>query len=95
MNFALKLLGTLFGLAFEFVNRPLHAGNHLLFLGDPEFQSLLGLQLRFVADSPKRFLNPLFDGQLHLSLGIVEFALLANQFGLSVLGLSKLFVALL
>ena len=38
-------------------------------------------------------LNALFDGEFEFAFGVVEFALLLDEFRLSLLGLGQLFVA--
>jgi hypothetical protein len=57
-------------------------------------QRFLGLLFRLVAHGAELGLNLFLDGQVHLTLGVVELALLSDQVGLGLLGFGQLGVAL-
>ena len=94
MNFALQLLRALLGFTFQVLDLPLHRGDLLFLLSDPQGQSRLGLLLRLVANGGQLGLHLFLDGQVDLALGVVEFALLSDQVGLGLLGFGQLGVPL-
>ena len=94
LNFSLKLLRALFGAPFQFFDLPLHGGDGLVFLHDFELQFFFGFFFGFVPLGCRIGLHALFDGQVHFALGVVQLALLADHFGLSLLGFGEFCIAL-
>ncbi len=94
LNFSLKLLRALFGAPFQLFDLSLHRGDGLVFLHHFEFQFFFGFFLGFVAFAAEIGLDALGDGQIQFALGVVQLALLADQFRLRLLGLGELGIPL-
>jgi hypothetical protein len=93
LHFALQLLRALFRPALEVFDLLLHRGNGLLLLHYLELLFVFGFFLRLAADFGQAVLYALFDGEFEFAFGVVEFALLLDEFGLGLLGFGQLFVA--
>lgn len=65
-------------------------GRDLSLLRKLGLQPLFGLRLGLVADGDERLLHLLLDRQVEFATGVVKFALLAQDVGLGLLGLSEL-----
>ena len=88
-DFALELLGTLFGAAFEVLDLFLHGGEGLVFFCEFQAEAFFGVFLGFVAGDGEGGLDAGFDGEIHFAFGIVEFALFGAGAGPGPSGLRR------
>ena len=86
LHFTLGLLRALLGFLFQNFDLPLHAGDSFFALRNLQLQFFFRIVLCFQTNGAERLLNASLNGQVEFPSGVVELSLLANQFGLRVLG---------
>jgi hypothetical protein len=89
-RFTLQLLRALLGLPAQFLDLALHAGDLGLLFRDLGLQRVLSLEPCLVANGTEVLLDLLLHHEVHLTLGFLKLAFLAQHLGLDPLGFGKL-----
>ena len=91
LYFALQLLRALFGLAFKFLDLLLHRGDGLFLFLYLEVQLVFRFFFGFLPGGGKTLLYAFLNRQFQFAFGVIQFALLLDEFRLCVLRFGQFF----